>query len=102
MTLETMYHYKTPADALSEKNNPTYRRLGFIDNYKTPAGKRRLRRNQLRTIYALVQYQHERGSFDVEGMQEAVRKWTSDRKLDLEDLLLKLQDPEDDLTIAVR
>ena len=73
-----------------------------MDNYKTPAGKRRLTRNQLRTIYALVQHQHERGSFDGGKMQAAVRKWTADEQLDLEDLLLKYQGPNDDLTIAVR
>lgn len=89
-----MNHDKTRADALSGKDDPTYRTLGFIDNYKTPAGKRRLERNQLRTIYALVQYQHERGSFDVAEMQEAIRKWTGDEGLDLEDLLLNSTTPK--------
>lgn len=102
MTLETIDHDKTLADATSEKDDPTHRKLGLIDNYKTPVGKRRLQRNQLRTIYALVWYQHECGSFDVEAMQEAVRRRTGDKKLDLKDLLLRFQDPEDDLTIAVR
>ena len=59
-------------------------------------------RKQLRVIYALIQYQRERGTFDVEEMQEAVRQSTGDEKLDLKDLLLRFQDAEDDLTIAVR
>ena len=59
-------------------------------------------RKQLRGIYALVQYQRERGTFDVEEMQEAVRQSTGDKKLDVKDLLLRFQDAEDDLTIAVR
>lgn len=97
-----MSHDKTPSETPSKEGDPTYRRLGIIDHYKTPAGKRRLKRNQLRTIYALVQHQRERESFDGGEMQAAVRKWTRDEQLDLEDLLLKFQDPKNDLTIAVR
>lgn len=35
-------------------------------------------------------------------MQEAVRRWTGDEQLDLEDLLHKFKDSKDDLTIAIR
>lgn len=102
MTLDNMNNDKKPSDSLSEEDDPAYRKLSNMDNYKTPAGNHRLKRNQLRTIYALVQHQHERGSFDGGKMQAAVREWTGDEQLDLDDLLLKFQDPKDDLTIAVR
>ncbi len=112
MTLEIMDHSERPARAPdtpvipltpgptpSDPTNPTP--LSLMDNYKTPDGKR-VRRDALRTIYALVQYRDAQKLFHAGEMQKVIRTWMIDEKLDVQALLLKFQEPEDGLTTAVR
>ena len=109
MTLEIMDHSErlarapnTPAISLTSDPTPSDPTpLSLMDNYKDPNGKR-VRRNALRTIYALVQYRDAQKFFHTGEMQKAVRTWVNDEDLDVQALLLKFQEPEDGLTTAVR